>query len=163
MRERCGGKTLPLDLRPTLHGKWYRTGVPGVEGCIISPLWIRPPRPTSHSCNWCFERFSISHTLGLKKGGLVNTCHKKLCAGVTDLTRKAFTHFHVRNAPLVQNVCEMWGVKTHPDRELLPENPPQATEDSEQKGYLITQDLWKKGAYSIHDMHFMSNDSNSYL
>ena len=36
-------------------------------------------------------------------------------------------------------------------------------EGSKQKGYLLIQDLWHKGAECIHDMRVLITDASSYL
>ena len=46
-------------------------------------------------CDKCQARFSISHALDYKKGGLVKARHNELCDGVADLAGKAFTPSHV--------------------------------------------------------------------
>ena len=65
-------------------------------------LWygLKPPDlPTN--CNGCEARFTISHTLNCKKGGLVTARHNELREGVADLAGKAFTPAHVRDDPLI--------------------------------------------------------------
>ena len=52
-------------------------------------------------CDGCQVRFSISHALDCKKGGLVTACHNELHDGVADLAGKAFTPSHVRDDPLI--------------------------------------------------------------
>ena len=52
-------------------------------------------------CDRCEERFSISHALDCKKGGLVTARHNELRDGVVDLAGKAFTPSHVRDNPLI--------------------------------------------------------------
>ena len=52
-------------------------------------------------CDGCKVRFSISHTLDCKKGGLVTERHNELRDGVADLARKAFTPTLVRDDPLI--------------------------------------------------------------
>ena len=52
-------------------------------------------------CDGYQAKFSISHALDCKKGGLVTARHNELCDRVADLDGKAFTPSHVRNDPLI--------------------------------------------------------------
>ena len=52
-------------------------------------------------CDGCQAKFSISHALDCKKGGLVTTRHNELCDGVVDLAGKSFTPSDVRADPLI--------------------------------------------------------------
>ena len=61
---------------------------------------IEPPDLPKY-CDGCEARFSISHALDCKKGGLVTARHNKLRDGVADLASKAFTPSHVRDDPLI--------------------------------------------------------------
>ena len=58
-----------------------------------------PDLPTH--CDGCEARFTISHTLECKKGGLVTARHNELCDRVADQASKAFTPAHVREDPLI--------------------------------------------------------------
>ena len=58
-----------------------------------------PDRPTY--CDGCKARFSTSHALDCKKGGLVTARHNDIRDGVADLAGKAFTPSHVRDDPLI--------------------------------------------------------------
>ena len=58
-----------------------------------------PDLPTY--CNRCKARFTISHSLECKKGGLVTARQNDLRDGVAYLAGKAFTHSHVRDDPLI--------------------------------------------------------------
>ena len=51
---------------------------------------LEPPNLPTH-CDGCQAKFSISHTLDCKKGGLVTARHNELCDRVADLADKAFT------------------------------------------------------------------------
>ena len=61
---------------------------------------FEPPDLPSH-CDGCQAKFSISHDLDCKKGGLVTARHNKLRDGVADLAGKSSTPSHVRNDPLI--------------------------------------------------------------
>ena len=61
---------------------------------------LDPPNIPKY-CDGCNAKFSICHTLGCKRGGLVTARHNDLRDGVTELTGKAFTPSHVRNNPLI--------------------------------------------------------------
>ena len=54
---------------------------------------LDPPDLHTH-CDECEARFTISHALDCKKGGLVTACHNELRDRVTDLAGKAFTTSH---------------------------------------------------------------------
>ena len=51
-------------------------------------------------CDSFQDRFSISHALDCKEGGLIMAQHNELRDGVADLADKAFTTSHVRDNPL---------------------------------------------------------------
>ena len=61
---------------------------------------LGPPDLPTH-CDGCQAKFSISHALDCKKGGLVTACHNELRDGVADLAGKSFTPSHVRDDPLI--------------------------------------------------------------
>ena len=63
--------------------------------CKVDPLDL------PHRFGRCGTRFSISHDLYYKKGGLVNTCHSKLCDWVAYLYNKAFTSSHMTDDSLI--------------------------------------------------------------
>ena len=71
-----------------------------------------PDLPTD--CDGCEARFTISHTLDCKKGGLVTARQNDLRDGVADLTGKAFTPSHVRDDPLIYSGCAMSRTKPKP-------------------------------------------------
>ena len=61
-------------------------------------LWygLDPPDLPTH-CDGFQAKFSISHSLDCKKGGLVTACHNELRDGVAHLAGKAFTTSHMRD------------------------------------------------------------------
>ena len=59
------------------------------------------PRDHPTHCDGCQAKFSISHALDCKKGGLVTARHNELRDGVAYLAGKAFTSSHVSNDPLI--------------------------------------------------------------
>ena len=61
---------------------------------------INPTDLPTH-CNGYHAKFSISHALDCKKGGLVTARHNELREEVADLAGKAFTPSHVRDNPLI--------------------------------------------------------------
>ena len=71
-----------------------------------------PDLPTH--CNGCEARFTISHALDCKKGGLVTARHNELRDGVSDLAGKAFKPARVRNDPLIYSGCAMSRTKPIP-------------------------------------------------
>ena len=94
--------------------------------------------------------------------------HNELHYGVDDLVNKAFVPFHVHNNPLVFNGCVIQGVRTRLAVQKLgnPEkanNPPQVSEDLENKGCLIIRDLCHNSADRIHHMRAVNNGESSYI
>ena len=75
-------------------------------------------------CNGCEARFSISHALDCKKGGLVMERHFDICDGVADLAGKAFTPSHVRDDPLIYSGRAMSRTKLMPAGSTK-KNPPE--------------------------------------
>ena len=65
-------------------------------------LWygLEPPDLPTHY-NGCHSKFSISHTIDSKKGGLVTARLNELRDGVADMADKAFIPSHVHNHPLI--------------------------------------------------------------
>ena len=53
------------------------------------------------TCPSTMARFSISHALECKKGGLIMARHNEVRDGVAELAGKTFTSSHVRNNPLI--------------------------------------------------------------
>ena len=74
---------------------------------------LDPPDLPTH-CNGCEARFTISHALDCKKGGLVTALHNELRDGVADLAGKAFTPARVRDDPLIYSGCAMSRTKPMP-------------------------------------------------
>ena len=105
--------------------------------------WSPPDLPSQ--CDGCDAKFTISHALDCKKGGLVTARHNELRDGVADLAGKACTPAHVRDDPLIYSGRTMSRTKPKPAGSKLT-TPPDATtaapEVTEQKGDLLIQDLW---------------------
>ena len=78
-------------------------------------LWygLEPPDLPTY-CDGCQAKFSISHALDYKKGGLVTACHNDLLDRVADLAGKVFTPSQVRNNPLIYSGCAMKMTKVAP-------------------------------------------------
>ena len=116
---------------------------------------LEPPDLPTY-CDGCEARFTISHAIDCKKGGLVTARHNELCEGVADLAGKAFTPSHVRDDPLIYSSRAMSRTKpvpagsnnTNPTRETT-----AAPEVTEQKVDLLIRYLWQQGTYSVHYMH----------
>ena len=117
-------------------------------------------------CDRCEARFSISHDLDCKKGGLFTARHNELHDGVADLASKAFTPSHVRKNPLIYSGRAVRRTKPMPAGSTKP-NPtsetPAALEVTEHKGDLLIRDLWQQGTDSVHDMHVVNTDALTYL
>ena len=119
------------------------------SGNFSSPLFLQyglePPDLPSH-CDGYDPKFSISHALDCKKGGLVTARHNEIRDGVADLARKAFTPAHVRDDPLIYSGRAMSRTKSNLAGSKLT-TPPDATtaapEVTEHKGDLLIRDLWE--------------------
>ena len=104
---------------------------------------LEPPDLPKY-CDGCEARFSISHALDCKKGGLVTARYNELCDVVADLAGKSFTQSHVRDDPLMYSGRAMSKTKpipagsnnTNPNGETK-----SAPEVTEQKGDLLIRDL----------------------
>ena len=82
-------------------------------------------------------RFTISHALDCKKGGLVTARHNELRDGVADLSGKAFTPSHVCNDPLIYSGHAMSRTKPMPAGSNITNPTGETTaapEFTEQKG-----------------------------
>ena len=90
-----------------------------------------PDLPTY--CDGCQAKFSISHALDCKKGGLVTARHNELRDGVADLSGKAFTPSHVRDDPLIYSVRAVKRTKSTPDGSNGNSDHTAAPEVTEQK------------------------------
>ena len=97
------------------------------------------------------------HALDCKKGGLITSCHNKLCDGVAKLAGKTFTLRHMRNDPEIFRGLAMHGGKA---KAKSKETPPQDKEDL--KGDILIQYLWIQRTYSIHEMHVVNTYTISY-
>ena len=120
---------------------------------------LEPPDLPTH-CDGCEARFTISHALDYKKGGLVTARHNELRDRVSDLSRKAFTPAHVRDGPLIYSGCAMSRTKPMPDRSNLTKYidvTTAAPEVTEKKGGFLIRDLWQQGTYIVHDMCVVNN------
>ena len=97
-------------LRAAKTGAWLTVMSSTVNGTYLvaqecrDALFLRygleTPDLPAH-CDGCDAKFTISHALDCKKGGLVTARHNELCDGVADLAGKAFTPAHVRDDPLI--------------------------------------------------------------
>ena len=91
------------------------------------------PDLLSH-CDGCDAKFTISHDLDCKKGGLVTARHNELCDGVADLANKAFTPAHVRDDPLIYSGRAMSRTKPKPaDSKLTTPSEITTTRRSEER------------------------------
>ena len=79
---------------------------------------LDPPDLPSH-CDGCNAKFTISHVLECKKGGLVTARHNELRDGVADLAGKAFTPAHMRDNPLIYSGRAMSRTKPKSARSKL--------------------------------------------
>ena len=125
---------------------------------------LYPPELPTH-CDDCHVRFSISHTLDCKKGGLVTARHKDLRDKVVDLAGKTFTPSHMHDDPLIYSGRAVKRTKATPDgasgKKYQAGAPPP--EVLEKKGDLQIRDLWQNGMDSIHDIHVVNTDAKSHM
>ena len=157
--------------RAAKTGAWLMVLPSTVNGTELRPqewrdalfLWygLKPPDlPTN--CDGCEARFTISHTLDCKKGGLVTARHNEIREGVADLADKALTPAHVRDDPLIYSGCAMSRTNPKPAGSNLT-NPTDETtaapKVTEQKGDLLLRYLWKQGTDSVHDMRVVNTDA----
>ena len=86
---------------------------------------LYPPELPKY-CNGCEARFSISHALDCKKGGIVTARHNELRDGVEDLEGKAFTPSHVCDDPSIYSGRAVSRMKPTPAGSTKP-NPTRET------------------------------------
>ena len=94
--------------RATKTGAWLTVQPSTVNGTELGAqeccdvLFLRygidPPDLPTH-CDGCQAKFSISHALDCKKGGLVTTRHNDIRDWVAYLAGKSFTPSHVHENP----------------------------------------------------------------
>ena len=115
-------------------------------------------------CDGCQAKFSISHALDCKKGGLVTARHNKLCDEVADLAGKAFTPSHVRDNSLIYSGRAVKRTKAAPDgaNGNSGQSVAQPTEVTEKKGDLLIRDLWQQGTDSVHNMRVVNTDAPTH-
>ena len=121
----------------------YRQGAQEWRDTLFLRYGLEPPDFPTH-CDGCEARFTISHALDCKKGGLVTARHNDLRDGVADLSGKAFTPAHVREDPLIYSGCAMSRTKPMPAGSNISkssETRTAAPEVTEQKGDLLIRDL----------------------
>ena len=87
---------------------------------------LEPPELPTH-CDGCEARFTISHALDCKKGGLVTARHNELRDGVADLNGKAFTPAHVREQSLIYSGRAMSRTKPKPAGSNLTKSTDETT------------------------------------
>ena len=121
-----------------------------------------PDLPTY--CDEYQAKFSISHTVDCKKGGLITVRYNKIRDGVSDLSGKAFTPSHVRNNPIIYSGCAVKRTKAAPDRARGNRNQSlaQPAEGTEQKGDLLIRNLWQQGTDSVHNMLVVNTDTPTH-
>ena len=130
---------------------------------------LEPPDLPTH-CDGCEARFTISHALDCKKGGLVTARHNELHDGVADLAKKDFTPSHVHDNPLIYSGRAMSRTNPKPAGSNIKSNIKNPTgettaapEVTEQKGNLQIRDLWQQGTGSVHAMRVVNTDALLYV
>ena len=161
--------------RAAKTGAWLKVMLSTVNGTELGAqewrdaLFLRygldPPDLPTH-CDECEARFTISHALDCKKGGLVTARHNELRDRVADLASKAFTPSHVRDDPLIYSGRAMSRTKPMPAESDITNTTGETTaapEVTEQKGDLLIRDLWQQGTDSVHDMRVVNTDALAYV
>ena len=138
-------------------------GAQELRNVIFLRYGLEPPDLLTHYYG-CQDKFSISHVLERKKGGLVTARHKELCDGVSDLSGKSSTPSHVRDDPLIYSSRAVKRTEAAPDGAGGNTNnaevqPPEVTE---QKGDLLIRDLWQQGTDSVHDMRVVNIEAPTH-
>ena len=125
---------------------------------------LDPPGLPTHY-DGCQAKFSISHAIDCKKGGLVTAPHNEIRDRVAYLEGKAFTPSHMHNNPLIYSGHAVKRTKATPAWATGNNNqegvPPLDVTD--QKGNLLIRDLWQNGTDSVHDMHVVNTDTKSHI
>ena len=95
----------------------------------------------------CQAKFSISHSLDCKKGGLVTARYNELRDRVADLAGKDFTPSHMCDDLLIYSCRAVKRTKAAPARAGGSNNHTdvQLPEVMEQKGDLLIRDFWQQG------------------
>ena len=131
------------------------------RGAIYLRYGLEPPDIPTY-CERCQSKFSISHALDCKKGGLITARHNELRDGVADLADKAFTSSHMCDYSLIYSGCAVRRTKAMPARTNGKSDHPAAPEVMEQKGDLLIRDLWQQGTNNGHDMRVVNTDALTY-
>ena len=141
----------------TVNGR--ELGAQEWRDALLLRYGLEPPDLPKY-CDGCQTKFSVSHSLDCKKGGLITACHNKIHDGVSDLAGKYLTPSHVCNDPLIYLGRAVKRMKATPARknEDSGQTTSQPPEVTEQKGYLLIRDLWQQGTNSVHDMSVVNTD-----
>ena len=67
----------------------------------------------------------------------------------------------MRDEPLIFAGCSAKRTKAEPAMFKIKPSA-QQLQSTEKKGYLLINELWKKGTYSVHDMHVVNIDAKSH-
>ena len=159
--------------RATKTGAWITVQPSTVNGTELgarewrNALFLRyglEPLDLPTYCDGCQAKFSISHALDCKKGGLVTARHNELRDWVADLAGKVFNPSHVRTDPLIYSGCAVKRTKAASAgaNKNSGQSVAQSPEVTEQKGDLIIRDLWQQGTDSVHDMCVVNTDAPTH-
>ena len=134
----------------TQTGYWLTVLPPTANGIDLGPReWrdalflcygIEPLDLLTHCDGWN-AKFSIYHSLDCIKGVLIKTVQNKICDGVTLLTDNDFTPLNVRKYYFINQCGAIWEGKAKPAWSPT-KNPPETSENLDQKGELLIRDLW---------------------
>jgi len=136
MPSTINGTTLSaLEFRDSLHLRYART----------------PPNLPTH-CDGCCSKFSVSHALQCKKGGLVTIRHDEIKDELIDIASRAFTPSAVRDEPVI-NPCRATDNSTTADVEATNRN----------RGDVLIRGLWERGTDCIIDVRVTDTNAKSVI
>ena len=106
--------------------------------------------------------FSVTQSLDCKKGGLVIARHNELRDGVADLACKYLISNHMRGNTLITPGRTMSIGKAMQAGNSVTNKQPGTAVESEQKGGLISKDLWEKVTDCVLNILVVNTDTKSY-
>lgn len=148
--------------RGKVCGQWLSVMPSRVSGTELSPQefrdnlllrYGRTPGDLPAQCDGCGGRFTVSHALDCKKGGLVMLRHNEIQGEVTELGSKALSPSAVRVEPLIH----LDSSTTEDSAETPKSNtdPNQSTDHAAndgKRGDVLIRGLYKRGMDTIIDV-----------
>jgi hypothetical protein len=109
------------------------------------------PKSLPPMCDGCGQKFSVSHAMSCKKGGLVLIRHNDVKDEWNHLCSQAFTPSNVSDEPFILS---------GPDREGV-ETPATAETPPELRGDVAVHGFWKRGMTGVFDVRITDTDAPS--